>query len=70
MLAAAPGLSGSVYLAGYSEGDWSNSTANMGGKDFAAVSLDVDGALQWEWQVKQIAITPTRHHQALITTAT
>lgn len=40
---------GSVVLAGYTEGDWSES--NQGGKDFAAVKLGVSGLEEWRWQV-------------------
>lgn len=49
--AATMGLDGSVVLAGYTGGDWAS--PNAGGNDFAAVKLDADGMLLWQWQVRQ-----------------
>lgn len=46
--AATMGLDGSVVLAGYTGGDWAS--PNAGGNDFAAVKLDADGMLLWQWQ--------------------
>ena len=40
---------GSTVLAGYTEGSWDG--ANNGSSDFAAVKLDADGTVEWEWQV-------------------
>lgn len=40
---------GSVYLAGYTRGDWS--ATNAGYMDFAAVKLHADGVEEWRWQV-------------------
>lgn len=40
---------GSAVLSGSTTGHW-NAT-NLGEPDFAAVKLDVNGALLWKWQV-------------------
>ena len=40
---------GSTVLAGYTYGSWNGS--NNGLDDFAAVKLDVDGTVEWKWQV-------------------
>lgn len=40
---------GSTVIAGSTLGNW-NATV-LGGKDFAACKLDVNGALLWKWQV-------------------
>lgn len=52
--AATMGLDGSVVLAGYTAGDWA--AENQGGNDFAAVKLDADGTLLWQWQVTQLPV--------------
>lgn len=40
---------GSTILAGSTGGDWNGT--NLGGQDFAASKLDVNGNLIWTWQV-------------------
>lgn len=45
----ATGGSGSVVLAGATDGWWSGS--NAGDADFAAVTLDENGTEIWRWQV-------------------
>jgi len=40
---------GSTVLAGYTSGSWGST--NNGSSDFAAVKLDADGTVEWEWQV-------------------
>ncbi|CAN0335703.1 unnamed protein product, partial [Ectocarpus sp. 8 AP-2014] len=39
---------GSVFLAGYTEGDWNQ--PNEGETDFAVTKLDANGTLAWRWQ--------------------
>ncbi len=50
------GTGGSVYLAGYTEGDWNQ--LNLGETDFAVTKLSADGNLVWRWQVFS-AVTET-----------
>lgn len=40
---------GSTILAGNTKGDWNGT--NLGRDDFAASKLDMDGTLQWKFQV-------------------
>lgn len=59
----AVGGDGSIYLAGYTEGDWNQQ--NAGETDFAVTKLSPDGSLLWRWQVlpaerKEIYHTTTR----------
>ena len=44
------GDDGSVFLAGFTFGDWGN--VNAGGVDFAVVKLSTDGNVLWRWQVR------------------
>eukprot|EP00904_Undaria_pinnatifida_P009181 jgi/Undpi1/5393/HiC_scaffold_2.g00674.m1 len=44
------GDDGSVFLAGFTFGDWSN--VKSGGSDFAVVKLSTDGNELWRWQVR------------------
>ncbi|CAM9618697.1 unnamed protein product [Discosporangium mesarthrocarpum] len=46
--AVTTGTDGSIYLGGYTKGDWSG--VNSGLSDFAAVKLDADGMAVWRWQ--------------------
>lgn len=45
------GSDGSIYLAGYTTGNWSD--INVGHEDFAAAKLDADGNEIWRWQVRE-----------------
>lgn len=49
----AVGNDGSIFLAGYTEGDWSQ--PNEGEQDFAITKLSSDGELVWRWQVMRTA---------------
>lgn len=44
------GSNGSIYLAGFTAGDWAGSNAGL--DDFAAAKLDSDGNEIWRWQVR------------------
>lgn len=44
-------VNGSVVVAGNTYGNWSG--VNAGSGDWAAVKLDADGAVLWQWQVKE-----------------
>lgn len=46
---AAAGEDGSVFLAGYTSGDWTET--NLGAYDYAAVKLDSNGEVVWRMQV-------------------
>lgn len=46
--AAAPS-GGGVVLTGHSQGKWSGTNIGIGG--FAAMELDLNGAVLWRWQV-------------------
>lgn len=47
----AVGADGSIFLVGYTYGDWEG--PNAGGADVAVLKLDSDGNEQWRWQVSR-----------------
>lgn len=47
---AAIGIDGSVFLAGYTLGNWGD--VNAGRSDFAVVKIDADGNEIWRLQVR------------------
>ncbi|CAN0507692.1 unnamed protein product, partial [Scytosiphon promiscuus] len=48
------GISGSVFLTGTTDGNWSD--ANVGGLDFIACKLDASGNELWRWQVSLFVV--------------
>ena len=48
---------GSTILVGYTNGNWTGDSVNNT-RDFVAVKLDVDGAVQWHWQVRRVSLRP------------
>ncbi|CAN0000522.1 unnamed protein product, partial [Laminaria digitata] len=49
MFGVAIGSTGSVFLTGTTEGNWSGTS--VGGVDFIACKLDANGKEVWRWQV-------------------
>lgn len=44
------GSDGSIFVVGYTEGDWDE--PNEGEEDFAVTKLSTDGEELWRWQVR------------------
>lgn len=54
---------GSIFVVGYTEGDWDG--ANIGGADFAGAMLTAEGKELWRWMVSEYA-SPTTFLRALV----